>query len=185
MKNVIWNVEAASPPPVLRYCRKCGEKTAFCSSGQFRVNAQRKSLDVWLIYKCSVCGTTWNAEILSRVSPQALPAQMLDGFHRNDRTLAAQYAMDPVFLRRNGVQAGASDLTVLGDVFAPEEEVTLEIHNRCPLPLTVAAVVRKKLRLSRNAYSALLASERLQSVPPRDLRKCRLPCEITLIFRQT
>ena len=52
LRTVVWEVQYQTPPPAVRYCKKCGSQKEFVSSGQFRVNAQRKYLDVWLIYKC-------------------------------------------------------------------------------------------------------------------------------------
>ena len=79
MKKIIWKIEPLGLPLVLRHCKKCGKTSEFSCSGQFRVNAQRKYLDIWLIYKCAKCDTTWNAAVYSRVSPQALNANLLEG----------------------------------------------------------------------------------------------------------
>ena len=78
MKKIIWEVQSLSLLPVLKYCKKCGRKNLFACSRQFRVNAQRRYLDIWLIYKCCDCNTTWNATVYSRISPQAIkpPATM-------------------------------------------------------------------------------------------------------------
>ena len=106
MKKIIWEVQLLSVPPVLKYCKKCGGKSPFVCSGQFRVNAQRKYLDIWLIYKCANCDTTWNATLYSRISPQALAPDLLEAFYKNDQTMAEQYAMNFDLLRRNGVEVG-------------------------------------------------------------------------------
>ena len=50
MRKVIWEVRYLSLPQVLRHCKKCGQKTLFTCSEKFRVNAQQKTLDIWLIY---------------------------------------------------------------------------------------------------------------------------------------
>lgn len=71
MKKITWEVEYISRLPVIRYCKKCGKKTEYICSGLFRVNAQHKYLDIWLIYKCSNCDSTWNSTIYSRVNPKA------------------------------------------------------------------------------------------------------------------
>ena len=102
MKKIIWKIEPLGLPLVLRHCKKCGKTSEFSCSGQFRVNAQRKYLDIWLIYKCAKCDTTWNAAVYSRVSPQALNANLLEGFYSNEEGLARQYAMDFQFLKGNG-----------------------------------------------------------------------------------
>lgn len=97
-----WDVQRCNLPAVLRYCKKCKKKSEYICSGEFRVNAQKKALDIWLIYKCVHCNTTWNSTIYSRVSAQKLGAALLEKFHSNDKNLAAKYAMDISLLQRNG-----------------------------------------------------------------------------------
>ncbi|MBM6804880.1 DUF1062 domain-containing protein, partial [Mediterraneibacter glycyrrhizinilyticus] len=106
MKKIVWEIEYFSLPPVIKCCKKCREKKAFICSGQFRVNAQRKSLDIWLIYKCSSCDTTWNATLYSRISPQSLNPELLEAFHRNDEMLIEQFAMNADLLHKNGFEMG-------------------------------------------------------------------------------
>ncbi|MED1874141.1 DUF1062 domain-containing protein [Brevibacillus borstelensis] len=53
MQIVNVDIQYLSPPPAIKYCKKCGKKTEYVCSGLFRVNAQCKYLDIWLIYKCS------------------------------------------------------------------------------------------------------------------------------------
>ena len=93
--HVIWKIEYCAPPAVLRYCKKCGKKEEYLCSGEFRVNAQQKNLDIWLIYKCNHCNTTWNSAIYSRVSPQKLGADLLERFYKNDESW--QYSMRWIF----------------------------------------------------------------------------------------
>jgi hypothetical protein len=98
--------QSENVPTVVKYCKKCKKKTEYASSGLFRVNAQRKSLDVWLIYKCKKCNTTWNLTVLSRVTTGSVPPDLLHGFHENDSALAKRYATDMAVLKRNGVEPG-------------------------------------------------------------------------------
>ena len=94
MRRVTWEVQCHSLLPVWKYCKKCGETKTFICSEQFRVNAQKKLLDIWLIYRCSNCGTSWNAEVGSRISPRALDSGTMGGFYRNDKELVRKFAMD-------------------------------------------------------------------------------------------
>lgn len=182
MKKVTWNLQYNTLPAAIRYCKKCSEKTEFTCSEQFRVNAQRKYLDVWLIYKCPHCDTTWNATVYSRVSPQSLPTDRLDRFHCNDKALAEEYAMDGAFLHKNGAEAGLPGYTVVGDSFAIGENVELEIKSAYSFPIKVSALIRKKLLISQKAYEKLIAEGGLVSASGQDLRKCRLHKGITLRF---
>lgn len=184
MKRILWELEYQALPPVRKHCKKCGGKTEFICSGQFRINAQRKSLDIWLIYKCGNCDATWNSEIYSRVSPQSVDPGLLEGFHRNDETLAEQYAMDYELLHRNGVEAGAPDYSVTGDPGPEDEAFQVEIRTRYRLPVKVSALVRGKLRISQRQYSELVLEGKIRSIPEQDLLKCRLNQGIVLVVSQ-
>lgn len=182
MKRITWNLQYNTLPTAIRYCKKCGKKTEFTCSGQFRINAQRRYLDVWLIYKCPHCDTTWNAAVYARVSPQSLPPNLLDRFHCNDKTLAEHYAMDVAFLHKNGAEAGMPCYTVVGDSFTIGEEVELEIKSTYSFPIKVSSLIRNKLLISRKTYEKLVAEGMLTSVSGQDLQKCRLCQGITLRF---
>ena len=89
----LWNVIALDTPRVLRRCARCDVERPFASSDRFRVNAQKRRLDVWLVYKCPVCEDTWNLTVASRRTPAELGLR-LDGYHANDRALAWACAFD-------------------------------------------------------------------------------------------
>ena len=104
MKKITREVQYRSPVVAVRYCKKCGRKSRFLCTGLFRVNANRKCLDIWLIYKCASCDTTWNSTIYSRIAPQSISPVLLEKFHANDSELAGEYAMDVALLRKNGAR---------------------------------------------------------------------------------
>jgi hypothetical protein len=72
----------------------------FACSLKFRVNAQKKRLDVWLIYRCCVCDDTWNLPIFERAAVGDIDA--FDAIARNDPALALRYAFDRTRLMRHG-----------------------------------------------------------------------------------
>lgn len=183
MKKIVWDVQYLSVLPIYRYCKKCREKREFICSGQFRINAQRKSLDIWLIYKCSCCDTTWNATLYSRISPQSLRPEVLDAFHKNDETLVEQFAMDFDLLQKNGVETGRPLYTVIGEDFQLNETITLEIRSKYFSNMKVSSIVREKLHLSQKDYSRLINDGRIKSIPEVDLHKCKLKNGIVLIFQ--
>lgn len=73
-------------------------------SGDFRVNANAKLLDVWLIYKCGRCGATWNLPVYSRVRAASLPVGLLEKFTQNDPVLCERYAFDKGLLKSCGAK---------------------------------------------------------------------------------
>ncbi len=183
MKNIIWTARYIGAPTAVRYCKRCGADSAFASSGLFRVNAQQKALDVWLIYKCPDCGVTWNMTVLSRVAPRSLPPELLEGFHRNDAELALRYATDRALIKRNGAAPGSARVELEGepvDLIAPAR---IELTAPWPCECRAAAAIRGKLELSGSEFDRLCDSGRLVCLSGQDLKRCRLTGTIVMELR--
>ena len=56
------------------------------------MNAQKKNIDVWLIYRCVKCDNTCNMTLLSRTKPDLIDKKLFHSFSMNDREVAWQYA---------------------------------------------------------------------------------------------
>lgn len=181
-RKIKWDIRILSPPPVIRHCPKCGRKTEFISSGRFRVNAQKRALDIWLIYRCSRCASTWNAAVCSRIPPDSLNRELLEGFLGNDSALASSFAADPAFLQRLGVKTGMPVFLTEGEIFSPRESVELEICSPFPLPIKAADLVREKLSLSRREYVRMAESQAIQCVTCSDPLRVKVLSGIRLFF---
>ena len=171
MKNV---------PTAVRYCKRCNTKTKFVSSGAFRVNGQKKSLDVWLIYKCSICDTTWNLTVLSRVAPRTIHAKLLHGFHSNDSDLVMRYASDAALVRRSGAEPCQPEFEIIGADVLCDESVRVCLTPEHPLDIKAQAALRQKLGLSRRDFDNLLSNGNLVCVSGHDLKKCKLLSEVVV-----
>jgi hypothetical protein len=154
--NITWHIKPLNTPAVLRNCSHCGGQNEFICSNKFRINAQQKHLDVWLIYNCNKCACSWNMPILSRVRPEEIGRELYNGFLENSADLALKYAFDADLLRRNNVRACYDDVTydVKGDVFSAEmlnkEDITLHIRSPYNLQLRLDKLLREKTGISRN-----------------------------------
>lgn len=96
-----WIVMPDELPAVIRRCPKCGRKTEFKNSGKFRVNANGRLIDVWLIFRCSVCDTSWNMAVWERVEAGRLDRKEYEGFLKNDPGLAVTYGTDRELFVKN------------------------------------------------------------------------------------
>lgn len=182
MKKIIWEAGFASPPPVLRYCKKCRRKMEYASSGQFRVNAQGKNLDIWLIYKCPACEATWNAAVYSRVSPKALDPELLERFYANDEDLARMYAMNIDFLRRNGGEVGMGEYEVRGEDLDFTEPVEVHIIFKEPVKVKTGTLLRRKLGVSRKRFEELVADGSVTCVEGEKMGKGKWNREIVVLI---
>ena len=176
-----------SAPAADRYCKRCGQKTSFVSSGLFRVNANHHVLDVWLIHRCAVCDATWKMQLHERVSPRALPAKLLAGYHNNDAGLAWRAAYDPTLLEKNHVAAQYDRVPL--EIQGPEvclarldEPVAVTMTCAHGLPVRAARILRQKLSVSGTSYTKLVDAGHLAS-PGADLKRVKFVSGMEVFIR--
>lgn len=99
LRSERWSIRPLELPRPWRYCASCATARAFVCSERFRVNAQKKSLDVWLKYRCASCEDTWKLPLFERRSVSEIDAVELDAFARHDRSAVWKYAFDIARLR--------------------------------------------------------------------------------------
>ena len=85
-------------------CGGCGKKQEFINSYKFRVNANGKSVDVWLIYRCKKCKHPKNLTIYERTRPGKIPQDMYESFLSNNMDTAMEYGNNIEFLKRNNAE---------------------------------------------------------------------------------
>jgi hypothetical protein len=93
-KSERWIVRPLERPRLARYCPGCGVVRELVCTGKFRVNAQKKALDVWLKYRCEHCDGAWKAPILERRPISQIEPALLEAFERDDPSLVDGYAFD-------------------------------------------------------------------------------------------
>ena len=84
----------------------------FACSMKFRTNAQKKRIDVWLIYRCSACDAVWNLPILERMGVGEIASEVFDAVARNDPALALRHAFDRTRLLRHGTIEERPDVSI-------------------------------------------------------------------------
>jgi hypothetical protein len=110
--RVTWQVAPLRPPLVRRHCSRCSIEMPFACSMKFRTNAQKKRIDVWLIYRCSTCDEVWNLPILERVTTGDIAPEAFDAIARNDPALAQRHAFDHARLARHGVALEPPEVSI-------------------------------------------------------------------------
>lgn len=154
MQNIKqWEILPSNEPTVIRSCSKCGNNSTFSSTGNFRVNANRNNLDVWLIYQCSHCKTTWNMTILTRVKPDSIPYKLYQHFLCNDPNLALEYAFDLTLHSKNKstLNYEALQFKLIGetiDIYTITEPVKVILSCKYPLGIRIGKLLGAFLCLS-------------------------------------
>ncbi len=110
--RVTWRVTPLQPPLVRRHCSRCAGEMPFACSMKFRINAQKKRIDVWLIYRCIACADVWNLPIFERVGVGEIAPDAFDAIARNDPAFALRHAFDRTQLVRHGFIEGSPDVSI-------------------------------------------------------------------------
>lgn len=151
-----WIITPNQLPAIIRRCPKCGKKTEFINSGKFRVNANGRLIDVWLIYRCGQCETSWNMTIWERTEAGRLEKEEYEGFLQNDPELAEKYGNDRDLFARNKVEAAASKaeyhVTTVDTAFPSREDhaMEMEIRIRTGFDLRADIFLMQQLSVSRS-----------------------------------
>lgn len=160
-----WRVRPTDFPTIRRRCRAC-PSTEYRTQGRFRVNANHKLLDVWLLALCAQCGETAKLTVLERAHVRSIDPETLSGFHENDPALAARLLTDPQLPHRNDVALDWSDAwTVdMDPVELPKADI-LDVSVRFThrIPLRVTTVIATGLGLTGSEAARLIASGAITS----------------------
>jgi hypothetical protein len=160
-----WAVVPTRLPLVLRRCHVCASGT-FRASGKFRINANHKLLDVWLLILCTSCGDTAKLAVLERTNVRAIPPQLLDRLHDNDAGLTAHLLHDPLLWHRNRIALdweNAWRLDTGGSDHLGREVVDVSVHFAAPIPVRPARLIAEGFGLSRAAVERLITDGKLVS----------------------
>lgn len=160
-----WVVAPTCLPLVVRRCHVCASDR-FRPSGKFRVNANHKLLDAWLLVLCNECGDTAKLTILERTNVRLIPPDLLDRLHHNDAGLTAELLQDPALQHRNRVALdwdGAWRLNTGGSDHSDHEVIDVAVRFTARIPVRPVRLIAEGFGLSRGAVERLIADGNLVS----------------------
>jgi hypothetical protein len=156
LKKYKWELVPENLPIVKRNCSKCNEKAHYINSEKFRVNANKNNIDIWLIYQCEKCKSTWNMTIYERIKPYDINKYEYERFLSNDKELAREYAFNLSIYNKNKAEIILEDVNYkliqkkLEACYINENELVIEIVCKYPIELRVDKLLSDKLGLSRS-----------------------------------
>jgi hypothetical protein len=160
-----WVVVPTCLPLVRRRCHACASER-FRPSGKFRVNANHKLIDAWLLVLCTACGETAKLTVLERVNVRSVRPQLLDLLHDNDRGLTAELLQDPVVRRRNRIALDWDDawrLDTGGSDHLDREVIDVSVRFAARIPVRPVRLIAEGCGLSRAEVERLITEGNLVS----------------------
>lgn len=150
-----WKIKVGNSPLLIKKCSRCDSERFYCS-GKFRMNAQKKNIDVWLIYKCAKCDQTCNLTIVSRSKPDLIDRALFHSFSVNDAATAWKYAFSAELERMNHLKLDQDSVAyeIVDDITMEDlncmdgETVGIRIECAYQFHLKLSSLIRKRFSLS-------------------------------------
>ena len=149
---------------IIRNCPGCTEKTHYRSTGSFRVNANGKRVDIWLIYQCEKCRHTYNLSLYERTNAADIPPGEYEKFQANDVGQAFYYGTDKGVFRRNRAEIAWEVIPYRLESVSGSEKTGRRVYVDNPRALKVREdkIAAEILGISRNQVKELIRDERLE-----------------------
>ncbi|MEV0208437.1 DUF1062 domain-containing protein [Streptomyces sp. NPDC050788] len=182
-RKALWAVRQSALPMVVRPCPDC-PGTRHRPSGRFRVNANGKLLDVWLLLHCAGCGRTSKVPVHERAHVSSLDPARLVAYESNDPAAVRELAMSASLAAKNEYRldwAGAWELksdTPQPDLDDPRP-LAVQVRFELPAPVRVERLLMVGLGLSRTAIRRLVADARIH-LPLAPRARTRRDFELTV-----
>lgn len=195
LKGETWTLTPVSSYKIIRNCPKCGTRSLFQSTGNFRINANKKCVDIWLIYQCEKCRSTYNLTIFERVSPKKLPEGFYKKFQENNNALALEIGTAKEIFEKNRAVVKEESISYIVTKENTEIPVSLQalegncriicIQNPNGLKIRVDKFLAEQLSISRSKVKHLIADGLLQGSQREDLEKIHLGSSLLILIKAT
>jgi len=164
-RKALWVVRELGLPAIVKACVSC-RSTRHHPTGKFRVNANGKLLDVWMLIHCERCGRTSKIPVHERVHVQALKHERLLMFETNAPAMVRRLTTDTALAGKAGHRLdwnGTWELETDTPFDGLDGEVSTEVVVRfeLPVPVRVGKLLTTGFGLSRSALGDLVGSGRV------------------------
>lgn len=167
-RKALWVIRELGLPAIVKTCVSC-RSARHHPTGKFRVNANGKFLDVWMLICCELCGRTSKIPIHERIFVQALQRERLLKFENNDPAMVRDLAMDRALAGKAGYQldwSGTWELETCMPSCEPGREdpapLKVIIRFELPVPIRVEKLLMAGFGLSRSAVKGMVDSGRIR-----------------------
>ena len=166
--KVLWVIRELGLPGIVKACVSC-RSTRHHPTGKFRVNANGKLLDVWMLICCELCGRTSKIPVHERIYVRALESERLLMFENNDPAMVRELAMDAALARKAAYQLDWSgtweletDMPFYELERADPAPLKVIIRFELPVPIRVEKLLTTGFGLSRSTMRGMVDSGRIR-----------------------
>ena len=182
-RKALWAVRESGLPTVVKPCTDCSG-TRHRPAGKFRVNANGKLLDVWLLLCCAACGRTSRVPVHERVRVRSLERARRLAYQTNDPAMVRELTMSASLAAKNGYRldwTGTWELETDTPCCSPDDPapLTVLISFELPAPVRVERLLTLGLGLSRAEVRRMVADGRIRLPLTLDA-KARQDFELTV-----
>jgi hypothetical protein len=165
-RKALWAVRECALPAIVKPCVDC-PGTRHHPTGKFRVNANGKILDVWLLLGCAGCGRTSKTPVHERDHVQAIEPARRMAFESNDPAMVRALTISASLAAQRGYRLDWTDTWRLETdlpFYSPDEPGTLTvlIGFELPVPIRVERLLMLGLGLSRGEVRRMEAAGRIR-----------------------
>lgn len=175
-RKSLWLVRELGLPAIVKPCTSC-RSTRHHPTGKFRVNANGKLLDVWLLVCCDLCGGTSKIPVHERIHVRALEHSRLLMYQDNDLAAVRELAMSASLAGRAKYRldwTGTWRLETDIPFSALEDLVPITVLIRFELPasIRVGKLLMLGFGLSRARLRTLVDEGRIRLPTAVDAKVC-------------
>jgi hypothetical protein len=163
-----WVIRELGLPAIVKACLSC-RSARHRPTGKFRVNANGKLLDVWMLICCEHCGRTSKIPVHERIQVRVLDRERRLRFENNDPAMVRELAVDAALASRAGYQLDWSGTWKLETAMPAGEleradtallKVTVSFE--LPVPIRVERLLTAGFGLSRPVVRGMVYSGRIR-----------------------
>lgn len=180
LKEYQWELVPESLPVVKRNCPKCKIKTNYMNTEKFRVNANKNNIDIWLIYQCEKCKSTYNMTIYERINPYDITKNEYERFLANDKKLAKEYGFNIGIHNLNKAELILENIQYdvikreKDEYCANENEIAIDIYCKYPIELRVDKLLCDNFSISRSKIKNMYEKGLIFSDESKNLLKSKV-----------
>jgi hypothetical protein len=167
-RTALWVIKELGLPAIVKACVSC-RSARHHPTGKFRVNANGKLLDVWMLICCEQCGRTSKIPVHERSHVRALDRALRLRFENNDPAMIRDLAMDADLAGQAGYQLDWGGTWKLETAMPAGEleradaaPLKVTVSFELPAPIRVESLLTTGFGLSRPAVRGMVYSGRIR-----------------------